>query len=99
MADSKTTRTSEFLQKAQEWAAACEFNTISAMLSALIERDPKKIIASLKNLFTSVGTREAKSFKDRYGVDIDDIYTEVIISSSSAGADTSSSSTMQQEDK
>lgn len=73
-----------FLSRAKEWADACEFTTISEMLSALIDRNPQKIATAFKNLFTSVGKREKRSFKDRYGVDVDDLYTEVILSSSSS---------------
>lgn len=84
MADKLTNKVPGFLQKAKEWADACEFVTISDMLSALIDRNPKRIATSFKNLFTSVGKREKKSFEERYGVNVDDIYTEVIMSSSSS---------------
>lgn len=91
MEDNKTGN-ADFLSRAKDWADACEFATVSEMLSALIDRNPKRIATAFKNLFTSVGKREKRNFRDRYGVDADDLYTEVILSSSSVPAEPNSSS-------
>lgn len=90
MADNNSNVTG-FLNRAKEWADACEFSTVSEMLSALIDKNPKRIATAFKNLFTSVGQKERRSFKDRYGIDASDLYTEVVLSSSSTGDSSSSS--------